>query len=96
MLLIDGEEIINNDGVHYEIFREGFAGLEQGEYSIDVQYFDFTGCETLNVKIWKQTGEMHDINQFIRQYMAFRWPVPPTWNFEYFYIFLTSGAMKKN
>ena len=64
-LLIDGQEIINNDGVHYEIYREGFAGLEKGYHEIEVQYFDFTRRETLNVSMGKEGSEMEDINQFL-------------------------------
>ena len=64
-LLINGQEIINNDGVHYEIFREGYAALEKGDHNIEIQYFDFTRRETLNVSIGKQAGEMYDINRFM-------------------------------
>ncbi len=64
-LLIDGQEIINNDGVHYEIYREGFAGLEKGYHEIEVQYFDFTRRETLNVSMGKEGAAMEDINRFL-------------------------------
>ena len=65
MLLIDGEVIIENDGVHYEIFREGYAALEKGTHEIEVRFFDFINRETLNLKIGKQDGEMVDINRYI-------------------------------
>jgi hypothetical protein len=65
MLLIDGKEIIKNDGVHYEIFREGYAALEKGNHDIEVRFFDFVRRETLNLRIGKQDGEMVDINRYI-------------------------------
>jgi hypothetical protein len=65
MLLIDGKEIIKNDGVHYEIFREGYAALEKGNHDIEVRFFDFVRRETLNLRIGKQDGEMVDIKQYI-------------------------------
>ncbi|RIH63221.1 hypothetical protein D1164_21090 [Mariniphaga sediminis] len=65
MLLIDGKEIIKNDGVHYEIFKEGYAALEKGNHDIEVRFFDFVHRETLNLKIGKQDGEMIDINQYV-------------------------------
>jgi hypothetical protein len=65
MLLIDGKEIIKNDGVHYEIFKEGYAALEKGNHDIEVRFFDFVHRETLNLKIGKQEGEMIDINQYV-------------------------------
>ena len=65
MLLIDGKVIIDNDGVHYEIFREGYAALEQGAHFFEVRYFDFERRETLNLKIGKQDGAMVDFNRYI-------------------------------
>ena len=65
-LYIDGKEIIENDGVHYEIFKEGYAALEKGNHNIEVQFFDFERRETLNLKIGKQDGEMVNINQYIQ------------------------------
>ncbi|WP_236973589.1 metallophosphoesterase [Membranihabitans maritimus] len=64
-LLIDGREIIENDGVHYEIFKEGYAALEKGYHNIEVRYFDFERRETLNLTIGKQGGKMVDINEYI-------------------------------
>lgn len=67
MLLIDGEVIVNNDGVHYEIFREGYAALERGIHHLDVRFFDFERRETLNLKIGKQNGEMVSINRYLEK-----------------------------
>ena len=64
-LIIDGVEIINNDGVHYEIFTENYVALEKGSHNIEVQYFDYKRRETLNLLIGNEKGEMGDINKFI-------------------------------
>ena len=66
MLLIDGKEIIENDGVHYEIFKEGYAALEKGNHDIEVRYFDYVRRETLNLRMGTQDGEMFDINHFLQ------------------------------
>ncbi len=66
MLLIDGKSIIENDGVHYEIFEEGYANLEKGYHDIEVRYFDYVRRETLNIRMGKQDEEMLDINHFIK------------------------------
>jgi hypothetical protein len=39
-LLIDGREVINNDGMHYEIRMDNYVALEKGEHSFEVHYFD--------------------------------------------------------
>ena len=64
-LLIDGKEIINNDGVHYEISKENFVALEKGIHNFELQYFDFTRRETLNLLVGTQEGKMLDFNTFI-------------------------------
>jgi hypothetical protein len=65
-LMIDGEEIINNDGMHYEIKKENYVALEKGLHSFEVLYFDYTRRETLNIGMGTQTGEMHDFNTYVR------------------------------
>ena len=64
-LFIDGQELINNDGVHYEITKEAFAALEKGTHNFEIRYFDFVRRETLNIKIGPQTGEMININRYL-------------------------------
>lgn len=64
-LIIDGEVIINNDGVHYEIFKESYVALEKGIHNIEVQYFDYKRRETLNLQIGKGKNEMENINKYI-------------------------------
>lgn len=66
-LLIDGKEIINNDGMHYEIKKENYVALEKGLHSFEVLYFDYTRRETLNIGIGTQTGEMYDFNTYVQR-----------------------------
>lgn len=65
-LLIDGKEIINNDGMHYEIKKENYVALEKGLHLFEVLYFDYTRRETLNIGIGTQTGEMYNFNTYVR------------------------------
>ncbi len=64
-LLIDGKEIINNDGIHYEIRKENFVALEKGVHSFEVHYFDFVRRETLKVWIGTQPDQMRWFNDFV-------------------------------
>ncbi len=66
-LIIDGEEIINNDGVHYEIFREGYAALEKGIHTFELSYFDFERRETLRLMVGKENEKPVSINHYILQ-----------------------------
>ncbi|WP_372933484.1 metallophosphoesterase [Mariniphaga sediminis] len=65
-LIIDGKEIIDNDGVHYEISKENYVALEKGIHHFEVQYFDFTRRETLNLLVGKQDNKMVDFNSLIK------------------------------
>ncbi|MGV8090608.1 MAG: hypothetical protein AB2L24_01905 [Mangrovibacterium sp.] len=65
-LMIDGKEMINNDGMHYEIKKENYVALEKGLHTFEVLYFDYTRRETLNIRMGTQTGEMHDFNTYVR------------------------------
>ena len=65
-LLIDGKEIINNDGMHYERFMGNFVALEKGEHAFEVQYFDFTRRETLNLWMNAAYDELVDFNKYIK------------------------------
>ena len=64
-LWIDGREIIDNDGFHYEIYRDGCVGLEKGVHSFEIQFFDFTRRETLELRMGKQNKEMVDFNSYL-------------------------------
>uniref|UniRef100_UPI0032170FC7 metallophosphoesterase n=1 Tax=uncultured Draconibacterium sp. TaxID=1573823 RepID=UPI0032170FC7 len=65
-LIIDGKEIIDNDGVHYEISKENYVALEKGIHHFEVQYFDFTRRETLNLLVGTQDNKMVDFNSLIK------------------------------
>ena len=65
-LFIDGKEIINNDGVHYEISKENFVALEKGIHKFELQYFDYTRRETLNLQMGVDKNRMLDFNTFVK------------------------------
>ncbi len=47
--LIDGKEVINNDGVHGTRWRGKWLSLTAGVHNIEIQYFEKTGRERLNL-----------------------------------------------
>jgi predicted phosphodiesterase len=65
-LLIDGKEIINNDGMHYEIRMDNYVALEKGEHTFEVQYFDFTRRETLRLWMNPIYSDLIEFNEYIR------------------------------
>lgn len=65
-LLIDGKEIINNDGMHYEIRMDNYVALEKGEHTFEVQYFDFTRRETLRLWMNPMYSGLIEFNEYIR------------------------------
>ncbi|MDX9881667.1 MAG: metallophosphoesterase [Prolixibacteraceae bacterium] len=64
-LFIDGKELINNDGIHYEINKESFIALEKGLHTFEIQYFDFVRRETLQIWTGTQPDQMRWFNDFI-------------------------------
>ena len=64
-LFIDGKEVINNDGIHYEISKENFVALEKGLHTFEVHYFDFVRRETLQIWMGTQPDQMRGFNDFI-------------------------------
>ncbi|OFX34058.1 MAG: hypothetical protein A2W90_01025 [Bacteroidetes bacterium GWF2_42_66] len=64
-LFIDGQEVISNDGIHYEISKENFVALEKGLHSFEIQYFDFLRRETLNIWTGTEPEKMKWFNEFI-------------------------------
>lgn len=50
-LFIDGELVVNNDGLHGIESAEGQIPLEKGYHSIQIWYFEATGAEALEVRI---------------------------------------------
>jgi len=66
-LIIDGKEIINNDGIHYEIKKEAFVALEKGNHQFEIGYFDFVKRETLNIWMGALSGKMNTFSRFINK-----------------------------
>jgi len=54
-LLINGAEVVSNDGAHAARERQGTTFLEAGEHDIDVEYFERGGAQVLNV-FWSGPG----------------------------------------
>jgi hypothetical protein len=66
-MLIDGKNIIDNDGIHYEIKKENFIALEKGMHNFEIHYFDFVRRETLNVSVGLEGADMVNFNTFLRK-----------------------------
>jgi len=64
-LIVDGKEIINNDGIHYEIKKEKFIALEKGLHSFEVQYFKYERRATLRLWLAKENEPMRSFNDFL-------------------------------
>lgn len=50
-LLIDGQPILDNDGLHSFVERKVTVPLDQGRHRFQVQFFEKTGGETLEVQV---------------------------------------------
>ena len=50
-LFVNDEEIIDNDGGHAMLYREGSVRLEPGNAAIRVQYFDWGGANSLSLRV---------------------------------------------
>jgi len=57
MLYLDDEEIVNNDGDHGSVEKNGKAALKKGYHKIKVLYFDSGGGNTLRVSIQPEGGK---------------------------------------
>jgi len=51
-LFIDGKKVVDNDGLHAEVRREGKVVLKVGKRRLEVRFFENTGDEVLKVS-WK-------------------------------------------
>tara|TARA_B100001123_G_scaffold448455_1_gene609693 strand:- start:4675 stop:7440 length:2766 start_codon:yes stop_codon:yes gene_type:complete len=51
-LFIDGKKVVDNDGLHPEVTREGKVTLKAGKHRLEVRFFENTGGEVLKVS-WK-------------------------------------------
>src|SRR6478736_5146888 len=56
-LFIDDEEIVNNDGDHGNVEKNGKAALKKGYHKIKVLYFDSGGGNSLKVSIQPEGGK---------------------------------------
>lgn len=65
-ILIDGKEIIDNDGMHYEIKKENFIALEKGLHHFEIQYFDYIRRETLRVLMGFGNEAVQNFNHFLK------------------------------
>ena len=54
-LYINGQEVVDNDGLHAAEEENGTAQLEEGEHDIEVAFFERTGSQTLLVQ-WAGPG----------------------------------------
>jgi len=61
MLYIDDEEIVNNDGDHGSVEKNGRAALKKGYHKIKVLYFDSGGGNALKVSMHAEGGEKKEI-----------------------------------
>jgi hypothetical protein len=57
MLYIDDEEIVNNDGDHGNVEKNGKAALKKGYHKIKVLYFDSGGGNSLKVSLQPEGGK---------------------------------------
>jgi alpha-L-fucosidase len=54
-LFIDGKEVVNNDGLHGMLEKEGLAPLAKGFHGVKVLFFERSGGDDLQVQ-WKGPG----------------------------------------
>jgi hypothetical protein len=59
-LFIDGIEVVNNDGEHGSVEKEGKAVLKKGYHKIKVVYFDGGGGNELKV-YWQAEGKKKEV-----------------------------------
>jgi alpha-L-fucosidase len=57
VLYIDDEEVVNNDGDHGNVEKNGKAALKKGFHKIKVLYFDSGGGNSLKVSIQPEGGK---------------------------------------
>jgi hypothetical protein len=57
MLYIDDEEIVNNDGDHGNVEKNGKAALKKGYHKIKILYFDSGGGNSLKVSMQPEGGK---------------------------------------
>ena len=65
-LLIDGNEIIKNDGIHPHTTKSGEVELQAGIHEIRVEYFELAGEESVHLEIEGPSLGRQDISNLIR------------------------------
>ena len=61
ILYIDDEEVVNNDGDHGNVEKNGMAALKKGFHKIKVLYFDSGGGNSLRVSMQPEGGVKMEI-----------------------------------
>jgi PA14 domain len=61
-LFIDEEEVVDNDGDHGTVEKNGKAGLKKGYHKIRVIYFDSGGGNELKVLIQVEGGNKEEVS----------------------------------
>ncbi len=61
LLYIDDEEVVNNDGDHGNVEKNGKAALKKGFHKIKVLYFDSGGGNSLKVSMQPEGGKKESI-----------------------------------
>jgi hypothetical protein len=60
-LWIDGKEVVDNDGDHGTVTKEGKVALKAGYHAIRVNYYDSGGGNNLEVSMQPEGGKKEDI-----------------------------------
>ncbi|MGA9121536.1 MAG: alpha-L-fucosidase [Bacteroidota bacterium] len=60
-LFIDGEKVIENDGLHSASERLGFCPLARGMHSMEILYFNKTGDAALGVRMGTGSGALQEV-----------------------------------
>ena len=53
-LYIDNEMVVENDGLHEPVIKQGFIALEKGSHKIKVHYFDAEDGEILRIGYFRE------------------------------------------
>lgn len=56
LLVIDGNVVVDNDGLHSYQVKEGLAPLKKGSHKVEIWYFERDGQEAFTVE-WAKPGE---------------------------------------
>lgn len=72
-LLINGQELIDNDGMHAVKYKEGSIELEPGEVKIRVEYFDSGGAQGLSLIVSGPSVDEIKLSKNIRDFEGSDW-----------------------